>query len=613
MHGLGRMHNFRCSPRLWASFSGYPMLYAAEVFLIIAILFFSLRLRSYNLSVPFLYDGDAIVILMYVKGMIQNGWTFTIPQLSAPYSLDAAAFPLATSFDWIVMKALSLFSSDPGIVLNVFWILTIVFTALSSTYALSLLNVSKKGSFFGGMLYALLPFVFLRNVAHLNLVYYPVPLICALAIHIAKGDISKTDNSNQICFAGYFACLIQGFNYIYFSFFSVILFFAAAIFYFTRRKSCLGLGPAWIAITLIIISTLINLTPSLVSWSRHGKPPEMGYKFPAESEIFGAKLRKMLAPHQDNPLPLLANWGKRDALAAFPNENENITVRLGLYGSAGLIYILLISLAVVRTRSRLPRTIASLGLFTFIVITVGGLGAIFNLLIVPDIRCYNRFSVFIAFFSIAASCVLFDYVFQKIQSRIGNILFFLFYFSFICLSAYDQLLDRKGLLDAQQSSIALAAQDMSFVKEIETAYPHHVSIFQLPLTGFPPLSKHERMLSYDHLRPYIWSTHLSWSWPSFSQRHRAWQDKISKLEGSELLAALAYSHFDLVWIDRYAYKDDGVGLRKDLVAAGAVETLVGVSNRYIILDLGDLQKRLMETLGADRFQRQSELTLGVMP
>ena len=47
------------------------------------------------------------------------------------------------------------------------------------------------------------------------------------------------------------------------------------------------------------------------------------------------------------------------------------------------------------------RTIAALNLIVLTVTTVGGFGAIINTLTVPDIRAYNRFSVFLAFFSIS--------------------------------------------------------------------------------------------------------------------------------------------------------------------------------------------------------------------
>jgi len=583
--------------------------YIAQAMVVLLVASVTLKLWEYDLRVPFNYSGDSVVILMYVKAIIQNGWTFVIPQLSAPYSMSAAAFPLATSIDWGVMKVISLFTSEPGTVLNVFWFLTLVFSAWGATLSMNLLGLNKWVSFATGVLFAFLPFALLRNVSHLNLVYYTVPFLSLLAIHIMIGNDSSLKNKLVIRRIGYVACFIQGFNYIYFSFFAVFLFcFAAAVSY-SKTKSRKMVRVAMIAISIISMATLLNLSPSFISWYQHGKPPEMGYKHIAEAEIFGAKMRKMIAPHPDNPIYIFSKWGKRDFSANFPNENENVTVRLGLYASAGFLFLLLVSLSLIRVGSRLISSVAILSLFTLLMITVGGGGAIFNLLVVPDIRAYNRFSVFIAFFSMVG---IGWWVTQKVLDAKGklNARFLLVGIAgLITLSLYDQLLDAKGLLHTQKNDMRSANQERGFVRELERNYPEELNVFQLPVTGFPPLSVHERMFSYDHLKPYLWSTHLNWSWPSFSQAHRNWQDKVSVLEGHDLLRALVLSGFDLIWLDNYAYKDSGEFLKKQLLDAGASEVMLGGSERYTILDILAVKEQLLRRMGDDEFQTESDKLL----
>ncbi|MBK8963456.1 MAG: hypothetical protein IPM75_10335 [Candidatus Competibacteraceae bacterium] len=57
------------------------------------------------------------------KRMLDNGWTYNIPQLSAPFSLSAAAFPSMTNLDWAIMKVISLFINDAGGVFKYFLVI----------------------------------------------------------------------------------------------------------------------------------------------------------------------------------------------------------------------------------------------------------------------------------------------------------------------------------------------------------------------------------------------------------------------------------------------------------------------------------------------------------
>jgi phosphoglycerol transferase len=151
-----------------------------------------------------------------------------------------------------------------------------------------------------------------------------------------------------------------------------------------------------------------------------------------------------------------------------------------------------------------------------------------------------------------------------------------------------------------------AYHEREFVSKLEELYPLETNIFQLPVTGFPPLSTHERMQSYDHIKPYLWSNHLNWSWPSFSQRHRSWQDNISTLDNKSLLRSLALSGFGLIWVDRYAYKDNGDTLIRGLVDSGAKEVLSDESTRYAVLDIDQVTRELRSSLGNVAFQNESD-------
>gem|GEM_PF-1568064 len=589
-----------------AAIAGGAFLYLVQALVVIAIAFKILQLDAYDLKVPFNYDGDSIVILMFIKGMLLNGWTFTIPQLSAPFALDAAAFPIMTNVDWLVMKAISLFTAEPGMVLNIFWLLTLVLSAGSAAIALRLLGLGRIYSLGAGILYAFLPYALLRNVAHMNLVYYIVPLIALLAVHIANGLVGEKDR--LIRRIAYAACIAQGFDYIYYSFFAVLILAFAAVVGYAGTRSRRGIAVAATAIGLVIGATSLNLAPSLYSWYSAGKPVEMNYKSPSEAETYGAKIRKMVAPNPRNPVRLLAEWGRMDQANAYSNENENVTARLGLAASAGFILLLLVSLGILR----LPRDeagamlgrLAPLSLFTLLFITVGGFGAVFNLFFSADIRAYNRFSVFLAFFALAGLGFALRTWFK---GHLGRQLGVPAAALFLVFSLYDQMLDctlpARAADDARQYRA-----DRNIAARLQSLYPRGASILQLPLTGFPPAYHLERMVSYDHLRPFLWSgANLRWSWPSFSQRHRAWQDRLAATAPQATVDAAVLSDFDAILVDRYAFKDDAKQLVAAFEAAGATRAFE--QTRYVILDLANARQQLLGRLGQTAFAEQREAWL----
>lgn len=569
-----------------------------------------LKLWQADLRVPFNYWGDTLWFVVPIKGMIDNGWVYYVPQLSAPFGLSAAAFPSMTNFDWLLMKGISLFVSDAGAVLNIFWLLSVVLTAWSAIIALHLFGIKKWLALAASIIYAFLPFAFLRNVAHISLVYYTVPLLALLAINIAKGG--DHPQARLIRILGYGAAVAQGFNYIYFSFFAIVLFFFSGTLGAIRNKSKNSIKEAAVAVALISLAAAINLAPSFISWSQYGKPPDMGYKSAAEAEVYGLKLRKLLVPNEANQMPIISHWARSDRNSNFPNENENITARLGPMAGIGFLFLLAVSVGMGgkygNSRGEDVKIVASLSLFTFLFTTVGGFGAIFNQ-ILPDIRGYNRFSVFLAFFSLVGLVLIIQELITKIRTEISKNICIGIFGSLIIFSLYDQVLDARHLIDRREADLSSATQERELVRSIEAKYQKGTSVFQLPITGFPPDPGMKRMLPYDHAKPFLWSSGLMWSWPSFSRQHRSWLGQLNGLEGEALAESLVLSKFDLIWIDRFGYEDNGDKIISSLLLTGATEVAAGASQRYTVLSLFPIEKKLKMQLGEVAFEKQSEKIL----
>jgi phosphoglycerol transferase len=571
-----------------------------------------LRPWRYDMRVPFYYGSDALWFVSVVKGLIENGWTFEIPHLSAPFSLHAVAFPAITTFDWILMKGLALFSDSAGAVLNGFWLLSLVLTAWSASAALVLLGVAPWLGFVGGVTYALLPGAFIRNVVHICLVYYAVPLLCLLAISIARGGFGDR-RDRPIRILGYVAVLVQGLNYVYFSLFAALLFGVAGLVAALRERRPGALRPALLACGILLLVTAANLAPSLGSWLRDGKPPNMDYKYAGEAEVYGLTIRRLVSPHRENPVASIGAWRELDSGIGFPADNENVAARLGLLASLGLIVMLGAATALVRSGgpevSRTLHAIGALGLATLLLATTGGFGSVINVLTIPDIRAYNRLSVFLAFFAIASLLLWLSALWHAPRSAGRRRALVVVTAGVAALSLYDQLLDAVTLARRQPANLAEARRDERLVRALERQLAPGAAIFQWPITPFPADGGLGRMLAYDHARPTVWSSRLRWSWPSFSQRHHAWLAGVENRSGRDLLERLTLSGFDALWIDRFGLPDGGEAMVDQLRAAGAPLLERDGEVRYAILDLRPVGQELRASLGADGFAAESRRIL----
>lgn len=577
-----------------------------ESFVLAILAVWALRLTSYDLSVPFNYWGDTLHFASLVKGLIDDGWPSHLSRLSAPFGFDAVAFPSNSSTDWALMKLFTPAVTDPGRLLNLYWIGTILLTGVAATVALLFLRVPLWLAVCGGMVYAVLPAAFIRNVAHISLTYYSVPLLAAYCVQLAVGDGTAREGRPFFLLA-MVAALAQGFNYIYFSFFACFILLVAGGIGGVAVRSFVPLLRAISIVAVISVAAFVNLWPSFSSWERNGKPPDMSYKVALEAEVYGLKLRRMLVPSEANALRPLAGWAKKDREAQFPNENENEAARLGPFAAVGFLVALgwLVwprrraayeneQLAVVNSATKLL-------LVSFLVTTVGGFGAVFNTLVLQDIRAYNRFSIFIAFFAVVVLCMLFAEWSRVVQSQGMKILIATLAVGLCLFSVYDQLLDSRRISSRYAGDIGAAALERSAVAALEAQLPQGGMVFQLPVTGFPPDPGTERMGPYDHARMYLWSRHLRWSWPSFSNQHRAWLQSVLELRGNAFVERLALSGFSAVWLDRNGYKDNGAGVEAQLRSAGALELEIPGANRYAAFDLRPVASRVQQSLGHEAF------------
>ena len=207
---------------------------------------------------------------------------------------------------------------------------------------------------------------------------------------------------------------------------------------------------------------------------------------------------------------------------------------------------------------------ARLTLAGILLATVGGFGAIFNLLVSPDIRAYNRIVVFMAFFVIVFMAQVLDgrtvvrggAPAASHPRRFSPGLSWIAVAVVIAFAVLDQGQAAMPLIERYASDAAVVQAERQFVAEVEARFPAGAVIMEIPETTFPPDAGKVNMLAYDHARPFLWSSRLSWSWPSFSHRREAWYRLLGSPAEPAFVDRLRLSGFSGIWVDRYGYLPD---------------------------------------------------------
>ena len=463
------------------------MLLVGPGMLAAVIVFFALGGVRWNFAVPLSFSSDALVYIAQSKTTFENGWWWVSPRQAAPSGLDALLFPSNSNIDQALVWLLRWILDSPFTATNFAWLLMVALSAASCTYAARTLQFSRAASVTAGVLFALSPYALYRNIDHFSLVTYLVPFPAALAVHLGMGRVPMWKTAWPLL-AG---CVLLGFNYVYYAFFGCFFIaLGAAAGYVTRRRTRpLLAGGGWIA--LIALCTALNLAPSLWVSGREGSPILVREKVPAEAEVYGLKIRQLVSPVFEHSFPPFRAWTRREAVAQYPSETENMISRLGLVGSLG--FLALVGVVVV-AGPKAPAPLLSAGRLVvagLLLATIGGFGSLFNLFVSPDIRAYNRIAPFIALFAMVAVAAGIDALGsrRRLAGRLAAILV-------LAIGTWDQTQALRPLVAAQVPNAEANENVHQFVFALEKMVPRGTMVLQVPFTLYLNDSGHARMRPY---------------------------------------------------------------------------------------------------------------------
>lgn len=513
-------------------------------------------------------EGDGITGLVTVKSMQDTGWIYSNPYMGAPYGVQNYDATTMELFLNLIQQVLVWVTGNWILAYNLFYLSGYFLCGITAYYVLKKLDISAVVSVPLAVLYAFAPYHLLRGTGHVYLgMYFMVPIMCLYLYRLwknemifVKGEKGWITRSNVIRFL---TLMIMALTGIYYAFF--LCFFLCVILLYTvlndRNKHRIYQTVS--SIGIVVGSLVLGSVPNIIYWVKNGGSmiPDKGAN---GAELYGLKIIQMLLPISNHRIPILAELREKYD-AYYPLVNENSMACLGAVTAIGFV-ILCICLFIGK---KLPeqsnlRIGSVLTLAAILFGTIGGFSTVISF-VMASIRCYNRFSIFIAMFSLIAIGTLL----QKLVIRWREIKW-----KKICLCGCMGLLLIIGIFDQTRPVSAdlyetietQYNEDDQFVKAIEAESGAEAMIYQLPYMQNPENGAINQMQDYAHYMGYLHSDTLHWSYGSIIGRDAdPLCRSISELPFEEQIEQIRTNGYAGIYIDWKAYTEEEQTVMKEVL------------------------------------------------
>lgn len=508
---------------------------------------------------PLAYERDGLYFGTLIQNTLETGWYLDAPRLGAPFIAGMYDFPIGEYTNILFVRLLALFLSDYGSIYNAYYLLTFFLAAATAAWALVALRVTPWLALAGGIMFSLLPYHFLR-AHHLFLgAYWVVPLYAYLALRGFHGTRVASGGRLVTWVA---VLVLAGGAGIYYAFFGCLLIGAAALIEVARRRALRPLWRAALWTAPIVLGVALSLAPHLIYWKEHGRNPESLVRSGVQSERYALKPIQLFLPTPGHRIEFLDKMANRyAAMSQFTNDNQ--FAALGVLGSVALL-VSLLAFFFGWPRRRFASMAGRYNTMALLYAAAGGVGSAIAYTVLPEFRATNRISVFIGFFSLYVLVMLAQRLIARQRATGRALLVPGTAAALVAIAVFDQVPARMSV----PTDDFLA--DRAFFRNVEALLPPGAAVLQLPYVGFPEGRQVNGMDEYTHLRGYLHTRALRFSFGVMKGRPGdKWQCAMHSLPSDRIAAAAAASGFAAVLVATEGYADGGAEL------AAALQATVG--------------------------------------
>ena len=573
-----------------------------ESIFILALIAITIAVALYSLDFPNLSfhqysglaSGDSMYFNMVAKSIREFGLKglYVNSRLGAPGVCALVDFPSVDLLMALWIVVINIFTADAACTVYVYLILTFVLAALMLYLLLKTIGIDSMIALVLSVVYAIAPYHFFRYIAHLNLSgYYTIPLAILISLYIAGLLRQQNRKKRNILLA--LSAVLLGIGCAYYLFFGLILIAFSIIINLvsitahekriSREVITDCIKRLW-PLAVCTVSFLCTQIPQIVYAARYGANNAI-VRPAMDAEVYGLKIIQLfLSPSYSLFCTPLTNQYNANSLFV----NENVFSALGIVAAFGLVLLVAYLVCrIIRKNSSfdIPDYLALSCLGCVLVGTVGGIGAIFNWVITPQFRCYNRICVVISCFALTYLAILL----MKLKNK-HFILSCVALLAIAVIGFFDQVTIpiKYDSNEAKQQEIYA-----DYLKQIEQSVEPGARIYQLPFIFFPGNAVNQ-VGEYKQFIGYLFTDTLKWSFGEIVSRSTLTRDlytddgmSVSFLEG------LRNSGFAGLYIDTDGYADSG----KEMIAfydSLGMQPLVSADKTLYFYKLPEFSERILE-------------------
>jgi phosphoglycerol transferase len=562
-----------------------------------------LRVWRLDPTVPTLYDWDAVLHLAFIEAMREGSWYLWNARLAAPFGQDVRDFPMGgENLHWAAFKLLGMVMPNAAATATAYLLLTYVLVAVVTYVVARVLRLGTGPAAVIALLYAFLPFHQLRWTMHpLRSGYYPVPLggLAMLWILDWRRELREAPDGparwrwSRVMLVVAIGLLL-GSSDTQNAFYAAVLILPVAVLVVSRDRD---LRPLVLAGTFSVAAggaLVANNIPFLLARAERGPNPDALARMPAEQELYGLRLARLVLPVEEHRVGLFA----RASAAAerwTPTAPGEAGQALGIVGTVGFfVGLAAVGLAALGRPmlAQAPMPLAALGFLMIVGVlwaSVGGFSFLLSLAGLTLYRTWNRMSLWIALFALLAVGAVLQRVLDRLAHRwvatliLGGIL---------VVGLLDQVPAKIRSFDPERLAREWHA-DAAFFGQVEAALPPGAMVYQAPAMSFPRPGFLRGIAPFDYLKGYLHTTRLRFSYGGMEgRREGTWSAVLEPLGPTAATNLLALVGFDGVLVDHRGYDDEGVAVERGMASAGAVPAVVDHDGSRTLWDLRPVRNRL---------------------
>ena len=576
--------------------------FIASIVLSISIILISMRIWEVDLSIPTGFSGDGTLLGLLVKSISENGirgfWfnsRIGAPEVST--LVDTPFMHLGMQLEFYVLTR---FFSNPYTCIYIQYILGYAFCTGSMYLLLNRYSDSKLIKIILSVLFAVTPYHFIRGMGHQTLSsYYEIPLFIYLMdiiyIENFQGVVPTRykDHKWKIGIL-YLSCFIVGISNIYYAFAGLLCMMMALIGRIIRRKKAIEVLPGVVLVFSVLFGVLVGLLPKVFYSIRNGWNLSAGIRQPLEAEVYGLKVIQLVLPCNYNRVGFLAELNNMYTARGF-NINENAFSSLGLFGTIGFLmaceWVIWRIVQNNKNKTELTErsTITSLAILMLVLYaTAGGFGTLFNYIVTPELRAYNRFSIVICALSMCMVCFFYDYIIEKSEIKWKRVCCGCVASSLFLFSLYSEVPNYVN--GWQKAYIEKDSILQDFFNDIENTMEPDSMVYQLPYLAFPESWPINNMMDYQPALGYIYTNNIKWSYGGMRGRNKV-AENLNKDNGIsyEFVNGIKKAGYSGVLIDTTGFEDNGARINSFYSEKLKLKPIISGDEQFYFYDIRNLE------------------------